>query len=65
MVQAETDQRYLVPQHAKLLEDVGVLNTKAAAITSVDSYKRWVWGVLLVAVANGALSVAALLHHHP
>jgi hypothetical protein len=60
IVEGQAESKYLVPQHARLLEDVGVLKQKAAAISQVDSYRRWVWGVAFVSLVNGALSVVAL-----
>lgn len=61
IVEGQAEARYLMPQHVRMLEDVGVLKQKAAAISSVDTYKRWVWGVAFVSVLNGALALAALL----
>lgn len=43
-IKQKADSDYLVPQHIRMLEDVGVLKQKAASISSVESYKRWVWG---------------------
>lgn len=63
IVEGQAEQKYLVPQHARMLEDVGVLKQKAAAISSVDTYRRWVWGVAFVSLLNGAAAVAALLRH--
>lgn len=60
IVESQAEAKYLMPQHARMLEDVGVLKQKAAAISQVDSYRRWVWGVAFVSLLNGALSVAAL-----
>jgi hypothetical protein len=61
LVEAQAEAKYLMPQHARMLEDVGVLKQKSAAISSVDTYKRWVWGVAFVSLLNGALALAALL----
>jgi hypothetical protein len=61
MVEAQAEARYLMPQHARMLEDVGVLKQKAAAISSVDNYRRWVWGVAFASIVNSGLAVAALL----
>jgi hypothetical protein len=60
LVEGQAESKYLMPQHARMLEDVGVLKQKAAAISQVDSYRRWVWGVAFFSMLNGALSVVAL-----
>ena len=61
IVEGRAEQKYLLPQHARMLEDVGVLKQKAAAISQVDSYRRWVWGVAFTSVISTALAVASLL----
>jgi hypothetical protein len=61
VVEGHAEQRYLVPQHMRMLEEVGVLNSKMSSIASVDSYRRWVWGVAFASFINSALAVAALL----
>jgi hypothetical protein len=61
LVEGQAEQRYLVPQHTRMLEDVGVLKQKAAAISQVDNYRRWVWGVAFTSLMSGSLSIVALL----
>lgn len=51
-VETIAEARLLNPQHARMLEDVGVLKQKAAAVQSVDVYKRWVWGTALVSLVS-------------
>ena len=61
IVEGQAEQKYLLPQHMKMLGDVGDLKQKAAAITSVDSYRRWVWGTVFVSIVSTTLSAVALL----
>lgn len=63
LVEGQAEAKYLMPQHARMLEDVGVLKQKAAAIASVDGYRRFVWATAIMSVLNGAGVVASLLKH--
>lgn len=62
-IKAKADSDYLVPQHIRMLEDVGVLKTKAAAISSVDSYRRWVWGTAFLSTASVVTAIVAIVFH--
>lgn len=57
LVEQRAEQSFYLPQHNRMLEDVGVLKTKAASITSVESYRRWVWGTVFMAVLSLVVSV--------
>jgi hypothetical protein len=61
LIEAEAERRYLVPQHGRMLEDVGVLKQKAAAISSVDTYKRWVWGTAAASMVSSTVALLSLL----
>lgn len=60
-VEAKAEASFIMPQHARMLEDVGVLKTKAATITSVESYRRWVWGTVFLSLLATAVSAIVLL----
>lgn len=62
IVEERARNEYIVPQHTRMLEDVGVLKQKVTAINGVDSYKRWVWATAFVAAASVVTSLTALLH---
>lgn len=64
MIEGQAKGEYLLPQHARMLEDVGTLKEKSAAIQSVDTYKRWVWGTAFMSMTALVASVlGAFLHN--
>lgn len=60
LIAAASEREYLVPQHVRMLEDVGVLKQKAAAIQSVESYRRWVWGTAFTSLVSLVLTVITM-----
>jgi hypothetical protein len=59
-VQAAADQSHMVPQNARMLEDVGNLKTQSASLQSVATYKRWVFGVAGLNVVSAIIAGLAL-----
>jgi hypothetical protein len=60
-VTVDSEMRFFAPQHAGLLQDVGVLKTQSASLNSVATYKRWVFGVAglnCISVGIAALALA-------
>jgi len=63
IIEGRTRAEYMIPQHVRMLEDVGILKQKSAAISSVDTYRRWVWGTAFVGVLSIVLSAASLIRY--
>lgn len=61
LVKGAAEKDYLVPQHVRMLEDVGVLKQKAASIASVETYRRWVWGTAFAAVLSIGLTILEMV----
>lgn len=59
-VEGRAERDFVMPQHVRMLEDVGVLKTKAAAIDSVESYRRWVWGTVFISMLAFVLSAITI-----
>jgi hypothetical protein len=59
-VRSDVEMRSFVPQHAGLLQDVGTLKTQSASLSSVATYKRWVFGVAGLNVVSAMIAGLAL-----
>lgn len=59
-VEGKAERDYLVPQHNRMLEAVGRLETKTATIGAVEQYKRWVWGTAAAAFVSSVVSIVAM-----
>ena len=57
----ETEMRYFAPQHAGLLEDVGTLKTKVASVSSVETYRRWLFSVAFFQLISAGVALTALV----
>lgn len=60
-IKGKADADYLVPQHIRMLEDMGVVKTKVAAIASVESYKRWVFGTAFLSTLSVVTALVTAL----
>ena len=60
-VRTDVERRQFSPQHAGLLQDVGALKTQSASMSSVDTYRRWLFSVAAFQVVSAGVAITALV----